>query len=184
MNHTHFRNIIYKDDRSVRDVTRCIRWIWSPKAHKAQTEITVCSLHTLLVEKKINFHFAFVQSGRWSDRRTPRDEPVTLLVCHLFESLPNMIWGLFKSEEQSPHLWHFWFLSISVLALEIRDGWGGTLCPRPGKVLAPGVGLCYYIIAPRHWGSTPPTHTHTHSKRIRWPSNLWNLVCDQTFRLC
>lgn len=24
---------------------------------------------------------------------------------------------------------------------------------------------------------------HPHSRRIRWPSNLWNCVCDQTFRL-
>lgn len=32
------------------------------------------------------------------------------------------------------------------------------------------------------------THTHTcthiHTQRIRWHSSLWNVVCDQTFRLC
>lgn len=50
--------------------------------------------------------------------------------------------------------------SIQRLALEIKYGGGGTLCPRAGEVWPRGWVAAYYTIAPRHWG--PPTTTHTH----------------------
>lgn len=53
----------------------------------------------------------------------------------------------------------------SKMALEIKYGWGGTLCPRAWEVWPLGWVGAYYTNTPRHWAPPDcPTHSHPHPK--------------------